>query len=57
MVIYKTKEKAENAAIESCIKNKIEIDSIEEGTYKGGRYECLFILNKNGDTIFEGAYY
>ena len=57
MKIYKSKEVAMQEALAFCEANKISTDRIDEGSYKGGRYDCLFILSEtSGKPIFEAAY-
>jgi hypothetical protein len=57
MKIYKNEEECRSEAEAFCEANKIDKDRIEEGSYKGGLYDCLFILSEtNGKPIFEGAY-
>lgn len=57
MKIYSSKEECMKAA-EVALAFSPAGAFIDSGIYKGGKFECLFILHPmTGKTIFEGAFY
>ncbi len=59
MKIYENKALCYKAAENVCKLYNLPITEIQEGSYKGGLYESLFIVaQENGilKTLFEGAY-
>jgi hypothetical protein len=56
MKIYKSESECRVAA-EKAMMNAPKGSFIDNGSYKGGLYDCIFILHpENGSTIFEGAF-
>jgi hypothetical protein len=56
MKIYNNFDQCQ-AAAQDALKTAPEGAFIDTGSYKGGMYDCLFILHPlTGETIFEGAY-
>jgi hypothetical protein len=56
MKIYRTYKEC-LAAAQLVLTSAPQGSFIDEGSYKGGRYDCMFILHPlTGKALFEGAY-
>ena len=58
MKIYNSEAECLNAAKAACDKNNLPYTEIREGWYKGGQYDCYYVITNEEDSkvIFECAF-